>query len=260
MEPLPTHVRDEEEREMFDLIRINFALINSLDVVINIHLGAIRISKPVPIPDAPSPLPPSPPPVLTTDSPEVESDAGNGLVPGQGETRLVSDEPVDDRVEELDSGKKSLFVLQEESEAIPLFVLQEESCDIPFDGVYPKCKFRLMGGGSKVEIVANESWILSDPRIRFGKLEAFNGRPISVPRMRMVSQARDRRSRHSVTLYRVPLAVDLCLAGRTCFFSDEVFRCLYVIALRSHRGGATRLRKISLLAVPRKGGKCNGNE
>lgn len=237
---------------MFGLVGINFALFNSLNLSITHHVGEKHVSKHARLPDRPTVEPENPP--------TVEPESGNGLVGSRAEPSPVPDAPGIDRVEEPDIGKEPLFVMHEEASTIPLFVLQEEQYDVLFDGVYPPCKLRLMGGGPRVEIVENEYWAISDPRIRFGKLKGFNGRAIRIPRTRMVSQAHRRSSSvHSVTLYRVQLENNyLSLAGQTCSFSDEVFQCLYLIALRSHRKRTT-LRKVSLLVVPRKGGKSNGN-
>ena len=180
---------------------------------------------------------------LPAEFPPDESAAGIVRVPCRVETKLIFDDPRIDRVEKLDIGEMSLFVLHDEAR------------DIPFGGVYPKCKLRMVRGGSEVEIVGSEYWSRSDPPIRYEGLEDLNGRTSHVPKMRMVAQAHDYRREHSVTLYQVPLPAEICLAGQTCFFSDEIFRNLYLIALRSHRKGGTRLRKISLLAVPGKDGK-----
>ena len=125
----------------------------------------------------------SEPEALHAERPPDESASDVVRVPCRVETKLIFDDPRIDRVEKLDIGEMSLFVLHEEAR------------DIPFGGVYPKCKLRMVRGGSEVEIVGSEYWSRSDPPIRYERLEDLNGRPSHVPKMRMVAQAHDYRRR-----------------------------------------------------------------
>lgn len=181
-----------------------------------------------------SPAPPRSRPPEPTEPETVEP------MPCRVETKLVfADKRIRD-FRELALGEISLFVVLCE---------QGQSHRISLGSRYPGFSLRANPGGSKVEILEHEPWQRPESRIRFEKPKSFNGKPICLSNAWSASQVTDSDG-HSVTLYRVPLHAEFCLAGQLCFFSKEVFGSLFVIALRSCRDNVTRLRKLALVAVP----------
>ncbi len=134
---------------------------------------------------------------------------------------------------------------------IQLFVLLHETVTVRLDD-YPPLTIDRTQGSAEFRPVAG--WAPPTRPLRLKSVTEYHGQPVRISSLRRVSQVCSRG--YSATLYRVPLGKDplgkeILLAGQTCRFSPNIFKGVFLAAVRRHRSqGGVFLRKLAIVAMP----------
>ena len=134
----------------------------------------------------------------------------------------------------LSLGKMQLFVLRDEAVTIGL----HDYPPLTIERDRASAVFRPIAG-----------WEPPTPPLRLKRVTEYDDQPVQISSLARVSQVCS--GGYSATLYRVPLGKEMLLAGQTCRFSRNIFKGLFLVAVRRHDSeGRVLLRSIAIVAMP----------